>query len=358
MKNRYIVFVLTIVIFIAAIFFVLASSKKKTGDKKGNIPAVVVEKPIRGNLDQSISISGYVEASVMIPVVPFVSGTIISYNAKPGEFVKKNTVLALIDNSPFTQQMLQAQASYLAAKSTFERVEILYQEGAATQQSYDSAKAQRDASKAQYDLAMLQVNYSSVKAPVDGTILIADQAVGGIGNQSTPIAVMADLQNQVVRLKVPEKYFDLFNLQKQTLKITVVRPGEKGISEDATTGATILTIAPFVSPQSKNFEVVCHLDDPGERFRPGMFVKVNVAYNHFENVPLLPIETKKMDGSVYTYNPNEKTVHYFVPNEIADDGNYFIVDESLADEYFVIDGQNFIFDGQTVVLMEDALEAL
>ena len=61
--------------------------------------------------------------------------------------------------------------------------------------THDSAKAQADASKAQYDLAKLQVDYTEVRAPVDGTILIADQAVGGIGNQSQPVAVLADLTN-------------------------------------------------------------------------------------------------------------------------------------------------------------------
>ena len=37
-------------------------------------------------------------------------------------------------------------------------------------------------------------------------------------------------------------------------------------------------------------------------------------------------------------------------------GNYFIVDEKFADQWFVIDGQNFVFDGQKVKLYEKALE--
>lgn len=353
-RKKIIVISSSIAVFILLILFV--SLKKKPSDKSETLPAVVIQKPVRQNLDESITITGYVEAKTMIPVVPFVNGTIMEYPAKAGDFVTKDTVLAKIDDQPFRQTMLQAQAAYLASRSTFDRVSSLYRAGAATQQNYDTAKAQFDASKAQYDLANLQVNYTIVKAPVDGTILVANQAVGSIGNTGTPIAILADLTNQVVRLKVPEKYFDLFSLERANLKVKVIRPAEKNMYEDAETSATIENIAPYVSPESKNFEVVCKLDEPGERFRPGMFVKVSVTYRTLEDVPVLPIKTKKLDGSFYLYNPESETVQYVMPEETPSDGDFFIVDEKYSDSYFVIDGQNFVFDGQKVRLYEDVLE--
>lgn len=353
-RKKIIAFSVLAVIFILLI--VLVSIKKKSNPKAEILPSVVVQKPVRQNLVESITINGYVEAKAMIPVVPFVSGTIMAYPVKAGDFVTKDTLLAKIDDEPFKQTMLQAQAAYLAAKSTFDRVNSLFKAGATTQQNYDTAKAQFDASKAQYDLANLQMNYTEVKAPVDGTVLIANQAVGSIGNTGTPVAVIADLNNQVVRLKVPEKYFDLFNIEKDKLMVKITRPAEKGMYEDAVTSASIENIAPYVSPESKNFEVVCKLDEPGERFRPGMFVKVSVAYRTFKDVPVLPIKTKKLDGSFYLYNPEEETVTFIEGEETPTDGNFFIVDEKYSDSYFVIDGQNFVFDGQKVRLYEKVLE--
>lgn len=338
----------------------LVTSKKQVEEKAETLPTVVIQKPVRQKLVQSVTISGYVEAKAMIPVVPFVSGTIKEYPAKPGNFVKKDTLLAKIDDEPFRQQMLQAQAAYFAAKSTFDRVENLYKSGATTQQNYDTARAQYDASTAQYDLAKLQLGYTEVKAPVDGTILIASQAVGSIGTQSQPIAVLADLTNQVVRLKVPEKYFDLFTLERKSLVVTVTRPAEKGMYEDAVTTAKIENIAPYISPESKNFEVVCLLDNPGERFRPGMYVKVQVSYKIYEDALVLPIQVKKMDGSCYIYNypaDGEKNgiVKFVNMPQTASDDNYFIVPEEYADCDFVIDGQNYVFDGQYVRLYDDVV---
>lgn len=344
----------------AAVFFVLitflVTRKKPVAEKEEALPAVVIEKPVNGTLLESVTISGYVEANAMIPVVPFVSGTITEYPARAGDFVEKDTLLAKIDDAPFRQQMLQAQAAYFAAQSTFERLEKLYKAGSTTQQNYDSAKAQADASKAQYDLAKLQVDYTEVRAPVDGTILIADQAVGGVGNQSQPVAVLADLSNQVVRLKVPEKYFDLFTLERDKLAVTVTRPAEKNMYEDAVTTASIENIAPYVSPQSKNFIVVCRLDEAGERFRPGMFVKVQVAYKTYENVPLVSLKARKMDGSFYIYDEESQTVKFVEAADFPTDGVNFIVPEEYRNSYIVMDGQNFVFDGQKVRIFDEALQ--
>lgn len=345
-----------------ALFFVviilLVTGKKKSEPKDDILPSVVIAKPVRKNLSQSVTIISYVEAQAMIPVVPFVSGTIMEYPARAGDFVEKDTLLAKIDDAPFRQQMLQAQAAYFAAQSTFERVENLYKAGSTTQQNYDTVKAQYDAAKAQYDLAKLQMDYTEVKAPVSGTILVAESAVGGIGTQSKPVAVIADLENQVVRLKVPEKYFDLFTMEREHLVVTVTRPAAEGMYDDAVTSATIENIAPYVSAQSKNFEVVCHLDAPGERFRPGMYVKVLVAYKTFENVPVLPIKTRKMDGSCYIYNQEDGTVSFIEPKVIAEDSEDFVLEEKYADSWFVVDGQNFIFDGQKVRLYDDVIKEL
>ena len=349
---------------VAVFFFILillVTNKKKDEQKVENLPVVVTQKPVRQNLVESISISGYIEAKSMIPVVPFVSGTITEYPVSVGDYVEKNQLLAKIDDKPFRQQMIQAEAAYFAAKSTYDRVESLYKAGATTQQNYDTTRAQYDANKAQYDLAKLQLGYTEVCSPISGTVLVADQAVGDIGNQQSPVAIVADLNNLVVRLKVPEKYFDLFVSEKENLSVKITRPAEKNLFEDAVSPAIIENIAPYVSPQNKTFEVVCRLTQNSERFKPGMFVKVQIAYKTYENVPVIPLNAKKMDGSFYIYDEESQTVHFQMPDEktsisSVNDGINFIVDEQFADSYFVIDGQNFVFDGQKVRLFDEALK--
>lgn len=342
------------VIFVLVVFIILNFSKKETEGYTSPPPAVEIIKPENKDINQSISISGYVEALDMIPVIPFVSGTIMEYPIKSGMQINKGELIAKIDDEPYKQQMLQAKAAYLGYQSTFERVENLYKANAATQQNYDSAKAQRDAAKAQYDLAILQMSYTEVTSPSTGTVLMAPLAKGSIGSTQQPLAIIADLSKQVVRLNVPEKYFDLFNQDKTKISAIIKRPGLDGFSEDTSSVATIDTISPYIQPESKTFQVVFNLTNNLDLFRPGMYVDVIVNYAEYKNVPTLPLEVLKVDGSCYTYNEENQTVQYRSFSTQIRDEKYFMIPEELANENFVINGQGFIFDGQKVVVVNSS----
>ena len=339
------------VIFVLVVFIILNFSKKETEGYTSPPPAIEIIKPENKDINQSISISGYVEALDMIPVVPFVSGTIMEYPIKSGMQINKGELIAKIDDEPYKQQMLQAKAAYLGYQSTFERVENLYKANAATQQNYDSAKAQRDAAKAQYDLAILQMSYTEVTSPSTGTVLMAPLAKGSIGSTQQPLAIIADLSKQVVRLNVPEKYFDLFNQDKTKISAIIKRSGLDGFSEDTSSVATIDTISPYIQPESKTFQVVFNLTNNLDLFRPGMYVDVIVNYAEYKNVPTLPLEVLKVDGSCYTYNEENQTVQYRSFSTQIRDDKFFMIPSELQNESFVINGQGFVFDGQKVTIV-------
>ena len=333
--------------------------------KKGNAyvpppPAVEIIKPEPRNINQSVKISGYVEALNIIPVVPFVSGTIKAFPVKEGTKVKKGDLIAKIDDEPYRQQFLQAQAGYLAVKSSYERIEALYKAGATTAQNYDGVKAQHDSVKAQYDLAALQLSYTNVTAPADGTILMANGAVGSIGATTQPIAVIADLTKLVVRLNVPEKYFDLFNQDKDNLTAVIRRPGLEDYSEDAVCNAVLETMSSYIQPESKTFKVVFSLEDNLEDFLPGMYIEVIVTYSAKEGILALPLKVLKTDGSCYTYNPETQTVDWLDINSSIRDDKYFALSSkdgaNYKDTYFVISGQDTIFDGQKVTALNHTEE--
>ena len=305
------------------------------------VSAVKVALPYRATIEESLELNGYIEAQAMIPVVPFVSGTITGYYAKAGDFVSEGDVLAQIDSKPYELTAKQAEAVYLAAEATFQRVSNLYEAGAATKQNYDEAKAQLDAYKAQYDLANVQVGYATVTAPVSGTVLMSNSAEGSIGTSSDFLYVIADLEKLKITLNVPERYFNLFVANGQSMKATVSRDG-------AQTSAVVDTIAPYVSPESKTFQVTLRLDGDVSLFRPGMYVKVSLVYNTYENALVLDQKTRNTDGSAYYYNPETQCAEYVKLDVIAADNTRIVIDEKWADTLFIVDGQGTVLGGQRV----------
>ena len=303
--------------------------------------AVKVDKPYRATVKESLSLTGYIEAQAMIPVVPFVQGTIPGYYAKAGDYVNEGDVLAQIDSEPYELQVKQAEAVYLASDATFTRVSNLYNSGAATKQNYDEAKAALDAYKAQYELALLQLGYATVTAPKSGTILTADSAEGSIGTSTSPLYVIADLDKLQINLNVPERYFDLISNNINSIQAIVSRDG-------VSTSAHVDTISPYVSPTSKTFKVSLLLDGDVSSFRPGMYVEIELVYNIYENALVLDQRSRNTDGSSYYYDSETQTARHVVLDVIASDNTRFVIDEKWADTLFITDGQGTVLDGQKV----------
>lgn len=327
---------------------------------------VEIIKPFMRDIKQSIRLTGYIEADATVPVVPLVQGIITDYFIKAGDRVKKDDILAVIDKATFTQGVLQARAAYGGYENTFKRIEDLYNKGAATLQDYQTLKAQRDASRAQLELAELQLAYTDVRAPISGTVLVAPLATGGMASNTQPLAVLANLQEQVVRLDVPEQYFDLFTTEKNSLYALVSRYDELEENKNTIAHATIETVSPYIDAQTKTFKTVFKISENVAYFRPGMFAEVQIIFNEKKSVPVLPLKVFKIDGSAYIFRENESTElqnstiqgqddellqgrvvhHVFVPD--IKDNRYFTVPQELSDEYFVIAGQGIVFDGQEV----------
>lgn len=378
MKNKKLTSVLMyLVLFIVfvALFLVLRwfySTRTETTYERPTTPVEVTMPQVR-TLTKQITLSSYVSAEDTVAVVPYLDGTILTYNVQEGDYVNEGDVIATIDPEPYELQRKQAEAAYLGYQSTFERVENLYKTGGASKQDYDSVKAQRDAYKAQLELAELQLSYTNVKAKTSGTILKTLESQGGTAAKGTPIAVIANLDDLTVNLNLGEQYFGLFSKANTTAgdtttpsandyTITVTRPAGQ-YSQEVSTTATIKAVSPYVDSSSRNFKLYLKLDDPSA-FNPGMYVKVTIA---IETQTGYSIERKamKLDGSAYyvqkangteTDASSEYTAKSIGLSNAFATSEYVIVPDEYKDEMFIIKGQNDIFAGQPVAIVNEGVQ--
>lgn len=306
--------------------------------------SVLVTRAERRDLARSVTLSSYVMSDTMVPVVPFVSGTIESYDVKAGDRVVKDQVLAVIDKEPYRLQLAQAEAAASAYDSSYDRLVRLSESGAATQQELDTVRSQRDAAQAQLELAQLQLSYTDVKASVSGTVIMADGSVGAPAGSQTPVAVIADTDHLTVEIAVPEKYYTLFSQAGDDLTIAIA--GQDG---GPTTGASLVSIAPYIDPSTKTFTMKAALDG-NDGFTIGMYVKVTITYAVDENVYALPESAMKADGSLYYVE--DGVAHYIAPYDAVHSEGWFAAPAGYEDKDFVIDGQNTILDGESVVVKE------
>lgn len=339
---KYVIFFLIVAACIFGLNAFFASRTRPTYTPP--LTPVTVTKAEKGSIEKEINFSSYIEASAMIPVVPFVSGTIEEYHIEAGDRVEKDQVLAVIDRDAYYQQMLQARAQYLAYESAYSRVKELNSLGAATSQDLDTVTAQRDAAAAQLELANLQLSYTEVKAPVAGTILQAPQAKGDIASDRAPVAVIADTDDLVVNVSIPEKYYTLLNERKDALTFSVTRD-----NDGASSTATLVSIAPYIDASTKTFKIKLHVDDPS-LFTPGMYVKTKIVYEKAEDISLLSQSLRKSDGSLYVLEDGKAKYVRFTP--AIENDHYFQVPAGYENAVFIDEGHNSVLDGETVAVME------
>ena len=125
---KYVVFILIIVAALIGLNMFFSSRTVETYTPP--LKNVVTAEAQRRDIRESVTVSSYVESQSMVPVVPFVSGTIEEYNIEAGDKVEEGDVIAVIDKEPYELQVAQAEAALSAYSSSYERLLRLKEAGA------------------------------------------------------------------------------------------------------------------------------------------------------------------------------------------------------------------------------------
>ena len=342
---KYIILIIVFAVVLTAI--VIFFNTRETVTYQAPVRPVEVMKPVRRIIKDTVELTGYIEADAMIPVVPFVSGTIESYPVLAGMSVEKGDVIAQIDKEPYELQKAQAEAAFLGLESAFARVENLYEKGAATKQDYETLSAQLDAARAQLELAELQLSYATVTSPVTGTVLMAPSAEGSIASSENPLAVIADLSDLVVNISVGERYFSRI-ASRSDLVVEISSPS------GAESSASLVSVSPYIDPTSKTFSVRVRLDSP-EAFVPGMFVRVTIVLDEKETLAL-PDYAMLSDGALYALSGDGKTAEYVSFSKGLDDGEWTEIPEGYENTLFIVRGQDSLVSGMPVNVIDGGEE--
>src|SRR5712691_4376208 len=189
-------------------------------------PAVTVARPIAKEVVEWDEYTGRLEAVETVEIRARVSGYISQVNFKDGVKVKKGDLLYVIDPRPYVMErdrtaaeVERVSAQLELAKNDLARAERLLKSRAISEEEYDtrskgvrqSEAALRSAEAAQ-QMAKLNVEFSQVRAPIDGRIsrtlkTLGNLVNGGNSGEATllttivsvdPIYVYVDVDEQTV----------------------------------------------------------------------------------------------------------------------------------------------------------------
>lgn len=198
-------------------------------------PSFVTAKPTVGTIEETVLATGAVSASKLVSVGAQVSGQIKALHVDLGDHIKEGDLIAEIDPSTQENDLKEAEASLANSKAqltaqqaTLKQAELDFARqkkmralDASPQEDYDEAeatlaiaKADLDAIKAQIteaevsvDTARIDLGYTKITAPMDGTVVALPVKEGQTVNasQETPTIIkLAKLDTVTIKAEISE----------------------------------------------------------------------------------------------------------------------------------------------------------
>jgi RND family efflux transporter MFP subunit len=150
--------------------------------------------------------TGRVQPVESVEVRPRVSGYIQDVRFQSGQLVKKGDVLFVIDPRWNQAEFDQRQAEYEQARREEERTAQLLANQAISTEEADARKARYDKTKAALDSARLDLEYTQVRAPIDGRV---SRALLTGGNYASGVAGSGSLLTTIVSVDPVYVYADI-----------------------------------------------------------------------------------------------------------------------------------------------------
>jgi membrane fusion protein, multidrug efflux system len=183
-------------------------------------PQVTVNQPVLREVIEWDEYTGRLEAVESVDVRARVSGYLQSVHFTDGASVKKGALLFVIDPRPYQAELSRAQAALEQAiaqseraRKDFARAQQLIKSRAVSQEEVDSRAAEQrqaeeavEAARAAVEVARLNVEFTQVRAPINGRI---SREFVTVGNLISGGAADSTLLTRIVSLEPIYCYFDV-----------------------------------------------------------------------------------------------------------------------------------------------------
>lgn len=354
-------------------------SLKQNGIMMPNFPPpeVTVLKMVPKDVDLKQEYHGMTEGTLNVEVRAKVNGTLLKRSYTEGQLVKEGDVLFQIDPEPYKAVLAQAEAKYktqtavlVKAQHDWDRVSGIYKAKFANENDLDQAKSNLEQAKANLEQAAagvksakINLEYTSVRAPITG---IASQAVKSDGNliaDASLLTRMIQLDPIYVNFAYPDN--ERLTQQKLLASGVISMPEKNQLKanlrfEDGThhpfQGNVSFTDS-IIDQQTGTVNARAVIPNPDHNLLSGQFVVVETSGMVRKNAFVVP-QRAIMQGPqgtfVYTVNEeNKATITPVVLDSVVKEGQ--VIDSGLKEnDQVIVEGMIKVRPNQPVTIAPTA----
>jgi len=269
----------------------------------------------RGDITATVSTTGTVNPLVTVQVGSQVSGTIQNLYVDFNSQVHKGDVIAQIDTALFKARLAEAQASLKSAEASrdkawvdvldtkrkLERVEGLRKQNLVAESEVDAARFEHEAAVAENQVRsaaveqaeavrnreQVNLDYTTIYAPIDGVVISRDVDVGQTVAASlqapTLFTIARDLARMQIETDVDEAFIGMIEQQQPVIFTVFAFPDRKFTGRVAQ-----VRLNPTVEAGVVKYNCIIHVDNEDLALKPGMTATVAIEVGHRSNVFKVP----------------------------------------------------------------------
>jgi len=312
---------------------------------------------------------GRIAPTRVADVRPRVSGIIVERLFRQGSEVKEGDPLYRIDQRPFEVEVQATQAALAKAQATHERavqqarrIAYLARERAAPEIENEKAIAAEkesaadvEARKADLARAKLSLDYSTIRAPIDGIVGAAQLSEGAlvVQNDSATLATIQQIDpvyadftepvSELLRLRRAFEAGDLERIAPDAIKVRLVL-------DDGTPypiAGKLLFSEAKVEANTGQVTLRGEFANPKRELLPGMYVRVRIEQGIDSDaiaVPQQAVQRNSGGGSeVFIVKDDNRIAPQPIRAGAVQDGQWLVTDGLKAGDKVVVEGfQKFV----------------
>ncbi|SHM78842.1 efflux RND transporter periplasmic adaptor subunit [Roseibium suaedae] len=297
-----------------------------------------------------LDLRGRTQANARVEVRSETAARVISRPAREGTRITKGDILCELDKGTRPSGVLEARANLAQAEADFNAAEKLSSKGFTAQNQLAASQATLDAAKARLEEAELELDRTTIRAPIHGIIESPMAEVGSRLNTGDICATVVDTDPMKAIGQVSE------------LNVGSISPGMAAKVELVTGQSfdgTVRYVAPAADSDTRTFRVEVEIPNEDGAARDGITALTRIPLRTTRAHKISPaILTLNDEGQVGLRAVNSDNVTEFYPVKVlggVEDGVWVAgLPETVT---AIIVGQDYVADGQKVEPVLETAEA-
>ena len=303
-------------------------------------------------LADKLDLPAEVESFENLWVKTEVSGQVIRLPVKEGQTIEKGQILVELDDRDYRLRLERIQANHKLATLDHQRVAELARKKITAETELDKIEAQLKDLSAQLKEAQLALSRTRIRAPISGRLNEIEAKIGDWLGVDKPVAQILQLDAVKVTVGVPESDVSAV-LDLNEADVVIEALGNRKVT------GTKIFLSRQPSTYARLYDLELIVQNPDGRILPGMFARVGLIKEVFNEALVIPIYAVMTQG-------DERFV-YVVTNDIAKkrhvdlgilSGWQIHVTSGLKPgDQVIVDGHRLLDDGQTVEVLRNVRDA-